>query len=239
MDTPGIHEPLHKLGEYMVKVAINALQEVDVVLFLVEAGRWTKLEDRIVEYLNKVDSPIILGINKSDLVTVEELSEFQKEIESKLAFNQIISFSAINQCNLDVLVSSIVKLLPEGPKYYPDDWVVDHPERFIVAEFIREQILLNTHQEIPHSVAVDVDEMVNDETKDLVRIRATIYLERDSQKGIVIGKQGRMLKTIGTGARHQIEALLGTQVYLDLWVKVNKDWRNSLDVKVWDMSRTP
>jgi GTP-binding protein Era len=164
--------------------------------------------------------------NKADLVPAERRAEFMELAAGKRQFAELVAVSALTGENLKALVDLLIGFLPEGPKYYPDDWITDHPERFVFAEFIREEILKLTEEEVPHSVAVDVDEVKEDPQKNLVRIRATIYVERDSQKGIIIGKQGSMLKAIGTGARKQIEGLLGVQVFLDLWVKVKKDWRN-------------
>ncbi len=226
LDTPGIHKPLHKLGEYMVETALSALNEVDVVLWLVEMGSWTGADDHILRELAPVKQPIILVANKADLVSTAERTAFMELARTKRQFADVVAVSALTGENLGGLVDLLIGFLPEGPKYYPDDWLTDHPERFVFAEFIREEILKHTEEEVPHSVAVDVEEVKEDPDKNLVRIRATIYVERDSQKGIIIGKNGSMLKAIGSGARRQIEGLLGVQVYLDLWVKVKKDWRN-------------
>ena len=226
LDTPGIHKPLHRLGEYMVKLALQSLNEVDAVLWLVEMGNWTKADDHILRELESVTQPIVLVANKADLVSAEGQAEFMQHASEKRQFAGMAAVSALAGENLDTLVELLIGFLPEGPKYYPDDWITDHPERFVFAEFIREEILKLTEQEIPHSVAVYVEEVKEDPERNLVRIRATIYVERDSQKGIVIGRNGAMLKAIGMGARRQIEGLLGVQVFLDLWVKVKKDWRN-------------
>ena len=226
LDTPGLHKPLHKLGEYMVKSTFNALEDVDLVLWLVEMGRWITVEQHILGELAGVEQPVILVANKADQVPPDEQGAFLQEVAGKRDFASILGVSALERTGLPELVQAIVERLDEGPQYYPEDWITDHPERFIVAEFIREELLLRTEEEIPHSIAVDVDEIKEDPEKNLMRIRATIYVERDSQKGIVIGKQGKMLKDVGTGAREQIERLLGVKVYLDLWVKVKKDWRN-------------
>ena len=226
LDTPGLHKPLHKLGEYMMKSAFQALEEVDVVLWLVEMGAWTAVDEHILDELAHVEQPILLVLNKADLLSVEKQQEFAEFVQTKREFADVLAVSALTGHNLTTLVDRITDRLEEGPKYYPDDWITNHPERFIIAEFIREELLTRTEEEIPHSIAVDVDEIKDDPNGNLVRIRATIYVERESQKGIVIGKNGRMLKAVGTGARKQIEALLGVQVYLNLWVKVKKDWRN-------------
>lgn len=226
LDTPGLHKPLHKLGEYMVKSALQALEDVDVVLWLVEAGRWTAADNHIFAELAEVQQPLILVANKADQVSQGELEAFLERVGQKRAFAAALAVSALQGSNLGELVSLIVERLEEGPKYYPDDWLSDQPERFLVAEFIREELFLRTEEEVPHSVAVDVEEIKEVAEKNLMRIRATIYVERESQKGIVIGQGGRMLKEVGTSARLQMERLLGTRVHLELWVKVKKDWRN-------------
>jgi len=226
LDTPGLHKPLHKLGEYMVKSAFQALEDVDLVLWLVEAGKWTTADNHILEELSGVQQPVILVANKADQVSSAEQEAFLEQVAEKRSFAASLAVSALEGTNLDELIDLIVERLEEGPKYYPDDWLSDQPERFIVAEFIREELFLRTEQEVPHSIAVDVDEIREDAEKNLLRIRATIYVERDSQKGIVIGQGGRMLKEVGTNARLQMERLLGARVHLELWVKVKKDWRN-------------
>lgn len=226
LDTPGLHKPLHKLGEYMVKSAFRALEDVDLVLWLVEMGRWDKVDEYLLAELQDVAQPIILIANKADKIDLQRQEQFLDEMAAKRDFAAILGVSAQEGINLSVLVQTIVDRLEVGPQYYPEDWLTDHPERFVIAEFVREELLKRTEEEIPHSIAVDVDEIKEDSSRNLMRIRATIYVERDSQKGIVIGKQGRLLKEVGTAARLQIEGLLGIQVYLDLWVKVKKDWRN-------------
>lgn len=231
LDTPGLHKPLHKLGEYMVKSAFQALDDVDLVLWVVEAGRWTVSDEHIVGELAAVKQPVILVANKADQISSEELEAFLGEAVQKREFAASLAVSALEGTNVAELVQLIVEQLDEGPQYYPEDWLSDQPERFIVAEFIREELFLRTEEEIPHSLAVDVDEIKEDAEKNLMRIRATIYVERESQKGIVIGRGGRMLKEVGTSARRQMERLLGTRVHLDLWVKVKKDWRNKPGAK--------
>lgn len=226
LDTPGIHKPLHKLGEYMVKSAFHALDDVDLVLWLVEMGKWTPADEHILRELAEVRQPVCLVANKADQINGEEQERFLREMTLRRDFAFVLGISAVEGTNLPALVQSIVDGLEEGPQYYPEDWITDHPERFVIAEFIREELLVRTEEEIPHSIAVDVDEIKEDPQQNLMRIRATIYVERDSQKGIVIGKSGQMLKEVGTGARLQIERLLGVRVYLELWVKVKKDWRN-------------
>ena len=228
LDTPGLHKPLHKLGEYMVKSAFRALEDIDVVIWLVEMGSWTAADEHILRELAPVEQPVILAVNKMDRIDPAEYDAFLREVAAKRDFAAVIPISAQEGTNLDQLEEAIIERLEDGPQYYPEDWVTDQPERILVAEFIREELLVRTEEEIPHSIAVDVDQIEEDEERNLIRIRATIYVERDSQKGIVIGKGGRMLKEVGISAREQIERLLNTQVYLDLWVKVKKDWRNKL-----------
>ncbi|MFY9493778.1 MAG: GTPase Era [Limnochordia bacterium] len=226
LDTPGLHKPLHKLGEYIVKSAFRALEDIDVVIWLVEMGSWTAADEHILRELAPVEQPVILAVNKMDRIDPAEYDAFLREVAAKRDFAAVIPISAQEGTNLDQLEEAIIERLEDGPQYYPEDWVTDQPERILVAEFIREELLVRTEEEIPHSIAVDVDQIEEDEERNLIRIRATIYVERDSQKGIVIGKGGRMLKEVGISAREQIERLLNTQVYLDLWVKVKKDWRN-------------
>lgn len=226
IDTPGIHQPKHKLGRYMNNQAQAALKEVDIVCLLVDAAAKWQLQQELIEKLRFVNCPVFLVVNKIDLITTEKQEEICTRAAAVYDFAEILPISARNGNNLDEFVATIIEYLPKGPKYYPDDWVVDHPERFIIAEFIREQILHNTEEEIPHSTAVDVDEISEHAYKDLIKIRATIFVERSSQRGIIIGKHGTMIKKIGSEARFQIENLLGVKVFLDLWVKVKKDWRN-------------
>lgn len=226
LDTPGLHKPLHKLGEYMVKSTFKALDDVDLVLWLVEMGKWTTVDSHIQAELAGVAQPVILVANKADQLPIEEQEQFLREVSQKREFAAVLAASALQGTNLPELVQTLVDRLDEGPQYYPDDWLTDHPERFIIAEFIREELLVRTEEEIPHSIAVDIDEIKEEPKKNLMKIRATIYVERESQKGIVIGRQGQKLKEVGTSARLQIERLLGTRVHLDLWVKVKKDWRN-------------
>lgn len=226
LDTPGVHKPMKKLGEYMESAVEGTLQEVDAVLFVVDAAEKPGPGERyIVERLSKTKQPVILVVNKIDTLEREAVLP-AIDIYSKLYdFAGVVPISAREKINLDDLLGETKKYLPDGPQYYPDDMVTDQPERLIAAELVREKVLGLTRDEVPHAVAVDVDEMKTRPKGD-VYIRATIYVERDSQKGIIIGSRGAMLKEIGRLARHDIEALLGSKVYLDLWVKVSKDWRN-------------
>ena len=227
LDTPGIHKPKHKLGEYMLKAAEGTLKEVDVIFFVVDATeKFGGGEKYIIERLNTTKRPVILVINKLDLIEREQTLPIISSYSDKYNFAAVVPISALDGTNVDNLILEAKKYLPEGPQYYPADMVTDQPERLIIAELVREKLLHSTEDEVPHSIAVDIDEMKKRNNGDTY-IRATIYVERDSQKGIIIGKNGEMLKNIGKLARPEIEMLIGTKVYLDLWVKVKKNWRNS------------
>lgn len=227
LDTPGIHKPHHKLGEYMVRTAESTLKEVDVILFVVDASEKRGAgEEYITELLQKVKTPVILVVNKIDkLQDKDKLFRIIDSYSKTYDFAAIVPVSALEDEEFPGLVAEITKHLPEGPAYFPDDMITDQPERVIAAEMIREKILLLTRDEIPHSIAVEVEEFKERDNDD-VYIRATIFVERDSQKGIVIGAKGSLLKKIGQQARTDIEGLLGCKVFLDLWVKVKADWRN-------------
>ncbi|MEA3318933.1 MAG: GTPase Era [Bacillota bacterium] len=227
IDTPGIHKPKHKLGDFMMKVAQNTLKEVDLVLFMINAKEGLgKGDEFIIEKLKETSTPVYLVINKIDEVHPDDLLPLMETYKALYPFKEIVPISALQGNNVEVLLEQIKQFLPEGPQYYPADQVTDHPERFIVAELIREKVLHLTREEVPHSIAVAIDSMKKRENKDMVDIQATVVVERDSQKGIVIGKQGKVLKEVGQKARVDIEALLGSKVFLELWVKVQKDWRN-------------
>ena len=226
VDTPGIHKAKNKLGEYMVNVAERTLNEVDVVLWLVEPTTFIGAgEKHIAEQLGKVRTPVVLVINKVDMVKKEEILGFIDAYRKIYDFAEIVPVSARNGENTDELVKVILKYLPYGPQFYDEDTVTDQPERQIVAELIREKALHSLNDEIPHGIAVAIDAMKYS-TK-IVDIDATIICERDSHKGIIIGKQGAMLKKIGSTARYEIEKMLDKKVNLKLWVKVKKDWRDS------------
>ena len=226
MDTPGIHKPKHKLGEFMVDQAVDSLREVEAVLFVVAANEKRGPGDNfVIEQLRKVNVPVFLLVNKIDTMEKQDLLEAIVSYENSYPFEAVVPISAKEKDNIEEVVNLLEKHLPEGPKYFPDDMITDQPERLIISDIVREKILLQTHDEIPHAIAVDVDEMKPREDG-TTYVRATIYVERDSQKGIIIGKQGAMLKTIGRQARGDVERLLATKVFLDLWVKVKKDWRN-------------
>ena len=225
LDTPGIHKPKHELGEFMVKSAYSALKEVDAVLFMVNVSeKRGPGDDFIIEKLKGIKTPIFLVLNKIDLVTPEVLVERVESYKDALDFAGVFPISVLQGNNVNELMEGLINALPEGPQYYPADQITDHPEYFVVSELIREKILQLTQEEIPHSVAVTVDKMQKDEF-DKVHVYANIIVERKSQKGIIIGKGGRLLKEIGTRARRDIQQLLGNKVYLELWVKVEKDWR--------------
>ncbi|KGR87907.1 MULTISPECIES: GTPase Era [Lysinibacillus] len=228
IDTPGIHKPKHKLGDFMLKVSKNTLREVDVIMFMVNAEqKLGKGDEFILEMLAGNPTPVFLVINKIDAIHPDELIGIIESYKERYDFAEIVPISALQGNNVENLLVTLEKYLPEGPQYYPADQVTDHPERFIISELIREKVLHLTREEIPHSIAVVIDKIRRDEeNEDKIHVAATIIVERDSQKGIVIGKRGALLKEVGTRARKDIEMLLGSKVYLELWVKVQKDWRN-------------
>lgn len=228
VDTPGIHKAKNKLGEYMVNVAERTLNEVDAVLWLVEPSNFIGAgEQHIIEKLKNVTTPVILIINKIDTVEKEKVLEYIDTYRKVYDFAEIVPLSALRGQNTDILVDLIFKYLPYGPQFYDEDTVTDQPERQIVAEIIREKALHALNEEIPHGIAVSVDKMKFRKGKKLVDIDATVVCERESHKGIIIGRQGAMLKKIGSNARYEIEHMLDAKVNLQLWVKVKKDWRDS------------
>ncbi len=226
LDTPGIHKPKHKLGQFMDEAAYQSLQDIDAVLFLVPANEKKGPGDQFVlDKIKDAGVPIFLVINKTDMVGREAVLKQISEYSSAYDFDQIIPISAKLGDNVDTLMDELKKVLQEGPKYFPDDMVTDQPERLLVAEIVREKLLGLTRDEIPHAIAVYTEEMAK-RGKNKVFIRVTVYVERDSQKRIVIGKNGTVLKAVGQRARTEIENLLGSDVFLDIWVKVRRDWRN-------------
>lgn len=228
LDTPGINRAKNKLGEYMMNVAHNTLNEVDVVMWVVEATTFIGAGERhIIEVLEKIKTPVILVINKIDTVDEEGIFDAIKTYKDVYGFEDIVPVSALKGKNDRELIKTIKKHLPYGPQFYDEDTVTDQPERQIVAELIREQALRQLDKEIPHGIAVVIDRMKERPDGGLIDIDATIICERDSHKGIIIGKQGAMLKNIGTKARVSMENLLDCKVNLKLWVKVKKDWRDS------------
>jgi GTP-binding protein Era len=226
IDTPGIHKPKHRLGEYMADITSRALREADLILYVVDASVPPGVgEDYIINSLINLEPSVFLVPNKIDLVDESQVMNVIQRLGTKMKFAEVIPVSAARNRNLDRLVDALFDYLPEGPLYYPEGEYTDQPERFIVAEFIREKALYLTREEVPHSLAVEIEDF--EPRNNLIYVRATIYTERESQKGIVIGRNGSMLKKIGQMARQDIENLLGSQVYLELWVKVKKDWRNN------------
>lgn len=224
-DTPGIHKPQHQLGEYMVSAARSTLRGVDFAVYVVDASVPLGGGDEyVLEIIKESGLPCILALNKIDLLSKEQILAKIAEFSKLADFKEIIPISALNSENTVKLMDLIFAALPPGPMYYPEDEVTDQPERFVVAELIREKLLHLTREEVPHSLAVIVEQM--QEKKSLIKIGAVILVERDSQKGIVIGKNGNLLKEVGRLAREEIEKLLGSKVFLEIWVKVRKDWRN-------------
>ena len=231
IDTPGIHKPKHKLNEYMVKTALHTLDEVDIVLFMTEAGESIGGGDRyIIERLKDVKKPVFLLINKIDLVQKSLLLPLIDEFSRLYNFAEVFPVSALHGDNVSVLYDAIASRLPEGPQYFPEDAVTDQPMRFIAAELVREKIFQLTYEEIPYSIAVGIEEFREEKEKNVVFIRAVIFVDKDSQKGMVIGKGGTVLKKVGQLARKDIEAIMGIKVFLELWVKVKSGWRGDESV---------
>jgi len=228
VDTPGIHRPFHKLGEYMVQTTLDVLSEVDVVLWLVDVSRDPTEEDAsVAESLSKADHvPVALLLNKADLADGSTLTQREMTYKTLAEVDRVFVVSSVSGQGLDTIMSWLVEMLPEGPQYYPEDQITDREERFLAAELIREQALHHLRQEVPHSIAVTLDEFKERENG-VIYIAATIYVEKASQKGIVIGKGGSTLKRISMAARNEIETLTGRHVYLDLWVKVRHNWRRN------------
>lgn len=227
IDTPGIHRPKTKLGEYMVNVASETIKEVDLIFLLAEAtSQPESLDISIIEQLKQVKTPVLLILNKVDIVDKERLFTIIARYSELMEFKAIIPVSALKKDGLEIILKEALKYIPEGEKFFPEDTLTDQPEKVIAAEMIREKLLLNLDEEVPHGVGVEVTSFK--ERKDgLINIQATIFCEKSSHKGIIIGKQGVMLKKIGSAARFEIEKLLDTKVFLELWVKVKPDWRNN------------
>lgn len=226
IDTPGIHKPKHRLGQFMVDSAISTINEVDVVLFVVNVSQKLGPGDRfIMEKLATTDTPVFLILNQIDQIHPNDLLPIIDQYRAEFDFAEIIPTSALQGQNIKELLKTIRSYLSEGPQFYPEDQISDHPEYFIISELIREKVLHLTKEEVPHSVAVVTDKVERD-GEGKVHVFASIIIERKSQRGIIIGKGGKMLKRIGTMARKDIEKLLGDKIYLELWVKVQKDWRN-------------
>jgi GTP-binding protein Era len=226
VDTPGIHQPLHKLGEYMVETAVHAIPDADVVLFLVDVSQPPSEQDRQIAGILRAacTAPVLLTLNKADLVPAEAAISHAEAYRALGQFDGDFLVSALRGENLDQLLAAIIERLPLGPRYYPEEQITDQQLRFMAAELVREQVLHHLRQEIPYSVAVIVDQF-KERSEDMTYISANIFVERDTQKAIILGEKGAMIKLIGRDARREIENLLGTRVYLELWVKVKKKWR--------------
>ncbi|MDI6789198.1 MAG: GTPase Era [Thermodesulfobacteriota bacterium] len=232
LDTPGIHKAKNVLGEFMVKAATDTLREVDVVLLTVDAGLHPFGNDTalVIEKLHNIPTPVILAINKIDLIKKETLLPLIAQYKDIHDFKAIVPVSALTGEGVDLLLTNMLTLIPAGVPYYPADMITDQPERFIAAEIIREKIFLLTSQEIPYATAVIIDEFKENAEKQMISISATIYVEKDSQKGIVIGKGGSLLKKIGEAARKDIEVMVGAKVFLRLWVKIRKGWAKNPEI---------
>lgn len=228
LDTPGIHRPKHKLGEFMVRSAQNTFNEVDLVLMLIEpTEKIGDLDQYVIDQLESVKTPVVLVINKIDTVEPARLLEIMKVYSEAYSFKEIVPISAIKARNTDHLMDVIKANLPEGPQYFPADMLTDQPERQLAAEIIREKALYLLQEEIPHGIAVEIMSMKKRPQQEMVDVEATLYCEKESHKGIIIGKQGTMLKKIGTQARRDMERLMGSRINLQIWIKVKKDWRDS------------
>lgn len=228
VDTPGMTRAKNKLGDFMIKTALDTLKEVDAIIFMVDDSLSLGPSDKfILEHLQSVKTPVILAINKVDKIMPEQYAIITKLYSEYSFIKDIVSLSALQGANVNVVIDKVIGYLPEGPMYYPGDMITDQPERAIVAEIIREKLLHYLDQEVPHGVAVEIEAMKNRENSDMVDIRAVIVCERESHKGIIIGKGGRKLKGVGKSAREEIERLLGSKVFLELWVKVRPGWRDN------------
>ena len=224
VDTPGVHKPRNKLGSYMVNAALTTMDDMDAVLFMVDASK-NVVDEAIIKKLNQSKAATILVINKIDLVAKERVLEIIAQYNELCNFDTIVTISAQKDDGIDILMNEIKKFLPYGPKYFPDDMITDQPEKQMVGEMIREKVLRFLSDEVPHGVAVEIEGMKYEQ--EICRINAVIYVEKDTHKRIIIGKNGEMMKKIASSARHEIERFLGGKVYLEIWVKVKNDWRNS------------
>lgn len=227
LDTPGIQMPKNKLGEYMLNISRRSLEEVDVITFMIDHSMEIgKMDNYIIEQLKAVSTPIVLLINKTDQINKEQIAELIVKYDKMDLFKEIIPISALENDNIDRYIDVLRNMFPEGPQYFPEDMITDQPERFVISELIREKALINLDEEVPHGIYVSVDQVKTREDKEIIDVFANIYVEKESHKGIVIGKKGSMLKLIGMQARQDIESLLGSRVNLQLWVKVEKNWRD-------------
>lgn len=226
LDTPGIQMPKNKLGEYMLKISRSTLEEVDIVTFMVDDSlEIGAMDSMIIEDIRKISTPIVLLINKTDRLNEDEVLKLIDKYSKMDLFKEIIPISAMNNDNIDRYIEVLRNMVPEGPQYFPEDMITDQPERFIIAEIIREKALLNLDEEVPHGIYVEIDGVKERGNKNIIDVFANIYCEKESHKGIVIGKNGAKLKEIGQTARIDIESLMDTKVNLQLWVKVEKNWR--------------
>ena len=230
VDTPGIHKPKNKLGEYMVKAAQDSISDMEAVLFVIDIADGIGPGDRMIaEWLKQTSAPVIMAANKIDAANKEKARAQLEEFKEAGNFKDVVEVSALAGTNIDVLERKLASLLPEGPKYYPDDMITDQPERIILAEIIREKALNLLKEEVPHGIGVEIERIHDREDKNLTEVMASIICEKSSHKGIIIGKGGRMLKSIGSQARVDMERFLGIKVYLELFVKVKDDWRNDIN----------
>ncbi|MDI6603642.1 MAG: GTPase Era [Thermoanaerobacteraceae bacterium] len=230
IDTPGIHKPKHKLSEFMISSVKKTLNEVDLILYMIEPDVNIGPGDLyITNHLKTISTPIVLVVNKIDEVSYNVVDDTIKNFKEHLNFKDVIPISALKNKNIDLLIHTILQYLPEGPQYFPEDYITDKPERFIVSEIIREKMLYFLEDEVPHGVFVEINSMKQKENKDILEIEAILYCEKESHKAIIIGKNGKMLKKIGTDARIELENLFGQKIYLDLWVKVKKGWRDNIN----------
>ncbi|WHE07921.1 GTPase Era [Thermoanaerobacterium thermosaccharolyticum] len=231
IDTPGIHKPKHKLSEIMIESVKKTLSEVDLIIYMIEPNIEVGPGDKyIIEHLISVDTPVILVINKIDTVPYEAVDKTIEIFKAQYNFKDILPISALKNKNIDLLKHTIVSYMPEGPQYFPSDYITDRPEKFLVSEIIREKILNYLEDEVPHGVYVEVNSMKVRENKDILDIEAFIFCEKESHKAIIIGKNGQMLRKIGSSARTELESLFGQKIYLDLWVKVKKGWRDNISI---------
>jgi len=229
IDTPGIHKPKNKLSEYMMKSAQSALEDVDAVVMVVDGYGGIGRGDRaILEQMIGIKTPLIIAVNKIDTIDKDKLDMILKELTEMEAVDEVIPISALHGTGINELEEIMTRYLTYGPKYFPDDMVTDQPERVIIAEIIREKALELLRDEVPHGIGVEIDKIRERKNQDILEVYATIYCERNSHKGIIIGSKGQMLKEIGQRSRVDIERLLGSRIYLELWVKVKEDWRNSM-----------
>ncbi|NLY08655.1 MAG: GTPase Era [Tissierellia bacterium] len=227
IDTPGIQKPKNALGEYMLKISTSSWEDMDLILYMSDCSTETgPLEEMILSAVENINTPVILVLNKIDTASKEEIIKAIEMFSQRREFEAIIPISAIDGSGVDTLMDEIYNVLPEGPMYYPEDMITDQPERFIIGEIIREKALQLLSEEVPHGIYVEVESVKSIPNTDRVEVGAVIYCERESHKGIVIGKGGKMLKEIGTRSREDINRLLGTKTHLELWVKVEKNWRD-------------